>query len=111
EASIILQKAEKDFKTAEFYRRTGHPGPAYFCYEIVRRSYPGTKYSTMAAERMNELRARLIKEQGGVPQVPPAPARPAAPAQAPAAWPPPRPLPSVPGSTPMPPAPPGASGK
>ena len=39
--SITYQQAEKDYMTAEFYRRTGHPGSAYFYYEIVRRRYPG----------------------------------------------------------------------
>src|SRR5262249_8525827 len=34
--SINLQQAEKDYKMAEFYRRTGHPGPAYWYYELVR---------------------------------------------------------------------------
>src|SRR5580765_2610733 len=30
-------QAEKDFNLAEFYQRTGHPGSAYFYYEIVKR--------------------------------------------------------------------------
>src|SRR5262249_34218884 len=62
--SINLQQAEKDYKMAEFYRRTGHPGPAYWYYELVRRRYPGTKYADLAAGRMNELRQKLEKEQG-----------------------------------------------
>ena len=37
--SIISQQAEKDYKIAEFYRRTGHPGSAYFYYNIVLRRY------------------------------------------------------------------------
>jgi outer membrane protein assembly factor BamD (BamD/ComL family) len=74
-ASISFQQAAKDFNVAEFYRRTGHPCSAYFCYEIVRRRYPGTKYFDMATQRMNELRSKLekgsgkelvTKEQGGV---------------------------------------------
>src|SRR5262249_19848276 len=40
-SGINRQQAEKDFKVAEFYERTGHPGSAYFYYEIVRRRYPG----------------------------------------------------------------------
>src|SRR5262249_58865081 len=36
-ASINFQQAEKEFKMAEFYRSTGHPGSAYFYYELVRR--------------------------------------------------------------------------
>jgi len=75
-ASISFQQAAKDFNVAEFYRRTGHPCSAYFCYEIVRRRYPGTKYYDMATQRMNELRSKIEKEkakqtssvvQGGVP--------------------------------------------
>lgn len=60
---ITYQQAEKDFKIAEFYRRTGHAGSAYFYYEIVRRRYPGTSFFDKATERMLELRAKLDKEQ------------------------------------------------
>lgn len=63
--AITLQQAEKDYKTAEFYRRTGKPCPAYFMYEVVRRRYPGTKYADLATERMHELRARVERENGG----------------------------------------------
>jgi outer membrane protein assembly factor BamD (BamD/ComL family) len=59
--SITMQQAEKDFETAEFYRRTKHPCSAYFCYDIVRRRYPGTKYFDLATARMNELRGKLEK--------------------------------------------------
>jgi outer membrane protein assembly factor BamD (BamD/ComL family) len=61
-AGITMQQAEKDYKVAEFYRRTGHPQSAYFYYEIVRRRYPGTKFFDMATERMHELRAVAEKE-------------------------------------------------
>ncbi len=98
-AGITLQQAEKDYKIAEFYRRTGHPGAAYFYYEIVRRRYPGpgTKYYDLATARMLELRAKLEKEQGqAVPSPsPPQNLVPGAPLQnkpAPA----PRPLPGLP---------------
>lgn len=60
--SITMQQAEKDYKIAEFYKRTGHPCSAYFYYEIVRRRYPGTKYFDLATERMHELRAQVEKE-------------------------------------------------
>src|SRR5207253_2370339 len=63
-ASISLQQAQKDYNTAEFYRRTGHPGAAFFSYEIVRRRYPGTKLADLAAERMEEVRAAAEREQG-----------------------------------------------
>lgn len=69
---INLQQAEKDFKTAEFYRRTGHPGAAYFYYGIVRRRYPNTPFFDRATERMHELRkkeeAALLKS--GIPLEP-----------------------------------------
>lgn len=55
---INLQQAEKDFKTAEFYRRTGHPGAAYFYYAIVRRRYPDTPFFEKATARMHELRKK-----------------------------------------------------
>ena len=55
---INLQQADRDFKVAEFYRRTGHPGSAYFYYEIVRRNYPNTEYSRKSEERIAELERR-----------------------------------------------------
>lgn len=60
---INAHQAEKDFQMAEFWRRTGHPGSAYFYYEIVRRRYPGTSAYTRATERMLEIRAKMQKEQ------------------------------------------------
>jgi outer membrane protein assembly factor BamD (BamD/ComL family) len=59
--SITMQQAAKDYDIAEFYRRTGHPCSAYFCYEIVRRRYPGTEYFDRATRRMAELRVKLEK--------------------------------------------------
>jgi outer membrane protein assembly factor BamD (BamD/ComL family) len=83
---ISLQQAEKDFKIAEFYKRTGHPESAYFYYEIVRRRYPGTKYADQATERMHDLRTDAEKSEGkAVPPPPPpgspGPAGPVAPGQ------------------------------
>jgi outer membrane protein assembly factor BamD (BamD/ComL family) len=81
---INLQQADKDYKIAEFYRRTGHPGSAYFYYEIVRRRYPGTPYFDKATEHMLALRAKLEKEQASAPAAAaPTPAAPAAPAPPP----------------------------
>lgn len=54
--TINDQQAEKDFRTAEFYRRTAHPGAAYFYYELVRRRYAGTEWAKKAGERMMEIR-------------------------------------------------------
>ena len=61
--SISMQQAEKDYRVAEFYERTGKPCSAFFCYEIVRRRYPGTKYFDKASARINDLRAKVEKEQ------------------------------------------------
>lgn len=59
---INEQQAEKDFKVAEFYRRTNHPGSAYFYYELVRRRYAGTDWEKRAIERIRELRAQAEQE-------------------------------------------------
>jgi outer membrane protein assembly factor BamD (BamD/ComL family) len=57
---VRYQQAEKDFQTAEFYRRTGHPGSAWFYYELVKRRYPGVKpWADQAAARQQELKADL----------------------------------------------------
>ncbi|HEV3116020.1 MAG TPA: tetratricopeptide repeat protein [Gemmataceae bacterium] len=61
--SITVQQAEKDYRIAQFYERTGKPCSAYFYYEIVRRRYPKTKYFDIATERMNALRAKVEAEQ------------------------------------------------
>ena len=66
--SISYQQAQKDYQTAEFYRRTGHPGSAYFYYEIVRRRYPGTKYAELATARMADVRQKAEAE-GSKPSV------------------------------------------
>lgn len=60
--AIRAQQADKDYKMAQFFEQTRHPGSAYFYYEIVRRRYPGTKYSDLATERMNAL--KLANERG-----------------------------------------------
>jgi hypothetical protein len=46
---------------AEYYERTKHPGSAYFYYELVRRRYPGTKWSDQATQRMEFLKAEAEK--------------------------------------------------
>jgi len=61
--SINHQQADRDYGIAEFYRRTGHPGSAYFYYELVRRRYPNTDYAEKAQARMNDLRGRVEQEQ------------------------------------------------
>jgi outer membrane protein assembly factor BamD (BamD/ComL family) len=49
-------QAERDFESAEYYRRTGKYGSAYFCYELVKRRYPGTKWSDLAGKRVVEMK-------------------------------------------------------
>jgi len=61
--SMSFQQADRDFKIAEFYQRTGHPGSAYFYYELVCRRYPGTKMATDALQRKSELRTKVESEQ------------------------------------------------
>jgi outer membrane protein assembly factor BamD (BamD/ComL family) len=73
---IDLQQAEKDYKIAEFYRRTGHPGSAYFYYQLVRQRYPETKYARMAEDSWNNLREKLAAKQGDIPAVGAQPAAP-----------------------------------
>lgn len=65
--AIRMQQAEKDYKTAEYYEQTRHPGSAYFYYEIVRRRYPGTKYSDMATARMDQIRGRAEADAAASP--------------------------------------------
>ena len=64
--AIRSQQAEKDFRTAEYYERTGHPGSAVFYYELVRRRYAATKYADIASERKDHLLA-LMREGRPVP--------------------------------------------
>jgi TolA-binding protein len=57
---VRYQQAEKDFETAEFYRRTGHPGSAWFYYELVQRRYAGIKpFAEQAVARQAELKGEL----------------------------------------------------
>jgi protein involved in polysaccharide export with SLBB domain len=65
------EQAEKDFRAAEFYRRTGRSAAADFYYEMVRRRYPGTTEAARAEERLRGLR----KEQRPAEALPGAPAK------------------------------------
>jgi TolA-binding protein len=65
--AIRMQQAEKDYKLAEYWEKTNHPGPAYFSYEIVRRRYPGTKFAELAAGKMDKLRERAMAEAANPP--------------------------------------------
>lgn len=57
--AIHYQQAEKDYETAKYYERTGHPGSAIFYYELTRRRYAGTWYSEAADERKKHLIAQM----------------------------------------------------
>jgi hypothetical protein len=76
---------------AEFWRRTKHPGAAYFYYEMVRRRYPDTEYAKAAYERMLQIREKAEQDQAQRP-VPEGGTRPPAGPQ-PETAPPPRELP------------------
>ena len=54
--AIHAGQAERDFESAEYYRRSGKYGSAYFCYELVKRRYPGTKWSDLAVKRVDEMK-------------------------------------------------------
>jgi outer membrane protein assembly factor BamD (BamD/ComL family) len=62
-ASVTMLQAQKDFEVAEFYRRTDHPGAAYFYYDIVRRRYPATPYAPKATQHMQELAVEQDKKR------------------------------------------------
>lgn len=66
-AGITLQQADKDLKMAEFWKRTGHPGAAYFQFAVVCQRYPNTTAAGQAAKQMQELRPVLEKNGGQEP--------------------------------------------
>ncbi len=68
---ITLQQAEKDYKMAEFWKRTGHIGSAYFYFELVQRRYPNTKFAELAKKQADDLRAKAEKDRNALP--PPSP--------------------------------------
>jgi outer membrane protein assembly factor BamD (BamD/ComL family) len=63
--AIRMQQAESEFRTAEYYERIGKPGSASYTYEMVRRRYPGTKYSDLAEKRIEKLKDDAAKEKAG----------------------------------------------
>lgn len=56
-----IADAERDLKTAEFYRRTGHPNSARFYYEIICRRYSDTIYAERAKKRLAALKKEADK--------------------------------------------------
>lgn len=67
-AGITVQEAEKDYKIAEFYRRTGKPGPAWFYYTLVERRYPNTKFAQDATRHKAELKEKLERQGKLIPE-------------------------------------------
>lgn len=61
--AINQQQADRDYQIAEFYKRTGHPGSAYFYYELVRRRYPNTTLAEKATAQMTDIRSRAKNKQ------------------------------------------------
>jgi outer membrane protein assembly factor BamD (BamD/ComL family) len=55
-------QAERDFETAEYYRRSGKYGSAFFYYELVKRRYPGTRWSDLAGVRVDEMKRIQAKQ-------------------------------------------------
>jgi RNA polymerase sigma factor (sigma-70 family) len=56
-----IDSAEKDLKTAEFYRRTGKRDSALFYYRLILRRYPDTLYADQAKKMIEELSAKEIR--------------------------------------------------
>ena len=59
--AVEASQAEKDFRVAEFYQQAGHPGAAAYYYELVFRRYPTTRFATLAAQRLSDLRSATTK--------------------------------------------------
>ncbi len=57
-----LEMAEKAFRLAEFYRRTGHPGSAQFYYQIIHRECPGSRYDMLAKAKIEEMKRQTAGE-------------------------------------------------
>jgi hypothetical protein len=58
-----MQLATKYVEYGRYYERTGHPGSAYFYYDLVRRQHPGTKPADYAAGRMAALEPLRAKAE------------------------------------------------
>ena len=71
--SITKEQAEKDFRMAEFYERTGHPGAAVWQYDLVIRRYHGMEpYATDAIKRRADILNKM-QTQGLAEPTPPMP--------------------------------------
>jgi RNA polymerase sigma factor (sigma-70 family) len=54
-----ISEAERDLKVAEYWRRKGHPGAAYYYYEQIAQTYTDTIYAERAKERLIEMEKQL----------------------------------------------------
>ena len=63
---ITLQQAEKDYKMAEFWRRTGHIGAAYFYYQVVQQRYPETPFAELARKQAALVKDKALKDKNAI---------------------------------------------
>jgi outer membrane protein assembly factor BamD (BamD/ComL family) len=63
---ITLQQAEKDYKMAEFWRRTGHIGAAYFYFQMVQQRYPETPFAALAHKQAEEVKEKAMKDKNAI---------------------------------------------
>lgn len=61
---VRYQQAEKDFNTAELYRRTGKYGSAWYYYDLVIRRYPDQlTWVEKSKARMQEIQTELERSK------------------------------------------------
>jgi outer membrane protein assembly factor BamD (BamD/ComL family) len=68
---ITLQQAEKDYMMAQFWKRTNHPGAAYFYFEMVQHRYPQTPFAELARKEAEGLKEKAAKDKNILPAAPP----------------------------------------
>ncbi len=73
---IEKHQAAKDLKVAEFYRRRGKDGSAWFYYRLVQRRYPNTDEAKQATKRIEDLTVKLQKQGKPLPNEKPEPEAP-----------------------------------
>jgi outer membrane protein assembly factor BamD (BamD/ComL family) len=68
---ITLQQAEKDFTMAQFWKRTGHTGAAYFYFEMVQHRYPQTPFAELARKEIEAIKEKAAKDKNILTGLPP----------------------------------------
>ncbi len=53
--AVRAQKAEREWKMAEYYAKTKHYGAARYYYRLVVNEYPDTRFAELAQQRMVEF--------------------------------------------------------